>query len=166
MKKILALFIILLLFCGCETLNKNTGKADDKNHKTEKPQKADKTGNIAFNRYYELIGIKNNNDFIVFEPGHGNAGLLKLNSDGSFEASSGVNSGFGKYTYKNPKREFADFSIANLGVTKIAGTNDQANFFDALFFRTLKLCKYVKVEGKIIKFYNASKINIMNFYIR
>lgn len=166
MKKNLALFIILLLVFGCETMNKNTNKLSDNGFEKESSHQSREMGKLVYNRYYELVGIKNGNEFVIFEPGHGNAGLLKLNSDSSFEASSGINSGFGKYTYKNAKREFADFMIDSLGVTKMAGPNDQANFFDALFFRTLKLCKYVKVEGKIIKLHDASKNNIMNFYLR
>lgn len=157
MKKFFTILLCLTAF-GCATSNNGTiGKNVIKN---------EEAGTLMINRYYELIGINNNGEFVLFEPGHGGAGLIKFNANGSFEATSGINNGFGKYTYKNTHAEFATLTIDSLGVTRMASENAQANAFDVLFFGNLDSCKFIAIEGTVIKLFDAQKNEQMRFYLR
>lgn len=157
MKKVFLIIFYLVVF-GCVTYNKTPEKASN--------GRADTQGQFMVERYYGLIGIKNGNAFEVFEPGHGGGGLLKFNRDGSFEASSGVNNGFGKYSYKSATAEFSPLVIDLVGVTRMAGETAQANAFDALFFKNLSQCKLVKIEGNVIKLADAQKNELLWFYVK
>lgn len=151
MKKIL---ICLAAFAciGCTTVR----TADD-----------EKKGDLATDKYYQLVGIKNGDEFIKIEPEHGSNALINFHSDGRIETTSGVNLGHGSYFYSPVgSADFSKLEIKQLGVTRMAAENEQANFFDMLYYKNLSNCAYAAFQDRIIKLYDKNKTELLEFYLK
>lgn len=152
-------FVCLVTACATVSTAKEHSTMNKSNGSTEDAQ-------LVTDRYYELVGIKGPDEFIVIEPEHGGGGLISFGSDGTVSATSGINRGYGQYRYKKLRGNFDELRISQMGVTLMLGANEQENLFDRLFFQHLNDCKYIQCEGSIIKLYDADKTNLLNFYLK
>lgn len=166
MKKLFFILLSMALLFSCKTMKGSAKNEKDSVKDSNNMTSKENESALAMDRYYELVGIKNQDEFIKIEPSHGGGGLILFKSDGRFSSTSGLNIGNGYYKYKKTKSGFDKIAFGKFGLTLMLGANEQENFFDSLFFSQIEASRYAQVEGKILRLYDANKNLVLSFYLK